>query len=177
MDFRDREWKAQAIDNLDTARRILDDLKIPYFLSNGTLLGCIRDGDLIPHDSDIDLGIMIEDYKPEILDAFLAKGFGLHGIFGTIENGYEISLRRGVKLDLFFYYKEGDKRTMSVFSGQQIKYVYPDFKTIPWTFLGEPVRIPENYEEYLTAQYGDWRTPVEVWNYAKDPKNLKQDNG
>lgn len=178
MDFKDKLFKAQAIDNLDTARRILDDLKVPYFLSNGTLLGCIRDGDLIPHDSDIDLGVFIEDYKPEILDAFLAKGFVIHGIFGTIENGYELSLRRKVKLDIFFYYKEDDKRVMSVFSGGQIKYVYPDFKTIPWTFLGEPVHIPEKYEAYLTAQYGDWKTPVEVWNYAKDPHNLKnEDNG
>ena len=178
MNFEDKDWKAQAIDNLDTSRRILDDLKVPYFLSNGTLIGCIRDGDLIPHDSDIDLGIFIEDYRVDILQAFLDKGFVIHGIFGTPENGLEYSLRRKVKLDIFFYYKEPDgKRSMSVFSGSQIKYIYPDFKTIPYNFIGEPFMIPDNYEAYLTAQYGDWRTPVKEWNYAKDPHNLKQNNG
>ena len=170
--FQDKLWKAQAIDNLDTARRILDDFKVPYFLSNGTLLGCIRDGDLIPHDTDVDLGIFIEDYKPEILQAFLDKKFKVWGIYGELDNGYEISLTRGPKLDLFFYYHEGENDTMSVMSNnKQIKYVYPKFKTIDWTFLGEPTKIPENYEEYLTAQYGDWKTPVVNWNYATDPKN------
>lgn len=177
MNFTDKVFRAQAVDNLDTARRILDDLKIPYFLSNGTLLGCIRDGDLIKHDTDVDLGVFCEDIrgKEDLLrQKFLDKGFHVFGEYGTIEDGFEFSFKRINKLDIFIYYKEGDKRTMSVYtSNGRLKYVYDDFHTIPYTFLGEPVYVPDNYESYLIAQYGDWKTPVEVWHYARDPKNIQ----
>ena len=36
---------------------ILNDLKYDYFLCNGTLLGIIRDSQLIPWDIDLDIGL------------------------------------------------------------------------------------------------------------------------
>lgn len=175
MNFKDQEFKAQAIKNFKDAVTLLNDMKIPFFLSNGTLLGCIRDNDLIAHDSDMDFGIFVEDLngrQDELIEKFNDIGFMVHGIFGKPEDGYEISLRRKVKLDLFFYYHEGDKDTMSVMGEYRIKYVYPKIQSlITRQFLGELVFIPYEYDAYLTAQYGDWHTPVEVWDYKTSIKN------
>lgn len=40
----------------------LNQHKIFYFIDGGTLLGAIREGDIIAHDDDIDIGILDEDF-------------------------------------------------------------------------------------------------------------------
>ena len=176
MNFKDAEFKAQAIANFKDVKKVLDDLHIPFFLSNGTLLGCIREKDLIPHDSDIDLGIFIEDLdnKEDLIKGkLLDLGFHLFGEYGTKDNGYELSFKRKAKIDLFFYYHDENGDTMSVYGTRpQTKYVYPRINPLITTeFLGELVFIPYDFEAYLTAQYGDWRTPVTEWNYETSIKN------
>ena len=42
--------------------RVLEELKIPYFMQGGTMLGAIRHGGFIPWDDDVDLGIPRVDY-------------------------------------------------------------------------------------------------------------------
>ena len=42
--------------------RVLEELKIPYFMQGGTMLGSIRHGGFIPWDDDVDLGIPRADY-------------------------------------------------------------------------------------------------------------------
>ena len=46
---------------LVTAHRLLADHDVPYWLDSGSLLGLIRDGEEIPWDSDIDVGIWAND--------------------------------------------------------------------------------------------------------------------
>lgn len=41
--------------------RLLNDHQIRYWADSGTLLGLVRDGDLLGHDKDIDLGMWISD--------------------------------------------------------------------------------------------------------------------
>ncbi len=43
--------------------RVLDELKIPYYMQGGTMLGAIRHGGFIPWDDDVDLGIPRDDYE------------------------------------------------------------------------------------------------------------------
>lgn len=42
--------------------RVLEELKIPYFMQGGTMLGAIRHNGFIPWDDDVDLGIPRADY-------------------------------------------------------------------------------------------------------------------
>lgn len=42
--------------------RVLEELKVPYFMQGGTMLGAIRHDGFIPWDDDVDLGIPRADY-------------------------------------------------------------------------------------------------------------------
>ncbi len=58
--------------------RLLHELKIPYWICHGTLLGIIRDGHLIPWDHDIDIAIWAEEISKEtIVDLMTSKGYTL----------------------------------------------------------------------------------------------------
>lgn len=58
------------LDILRIMMKIVDEVliasKIEYFIEGGTLLGCVRDGDIIPWDDDIDIGVMTYDWAKMI---------------------------------------------------------------------------------------------------------------
>ncbi|MBN1626211.1 MAG: hypothetical protein JW944_06770 [Deltaproteobacteria bacterium] len=39
-------------------------------------------------------------------------------------------------------------------------------------YQGMKLRVPFDYENYLTNKYGDWKKPVKDWNCAKDEKTI-----
>jgi len=70
-----REWKGMA-----------ERLKIRYFITDGTLLGAWRDGDLIPYDFDLDIRVHIDDLpklyplrqKKESWNPYLDPGYHIY---------------------------------------------------------------------------------------------------
>ncbi|MEM2609753.1 MAG: LicD family protein [Candidatus Bathyarchaeia archaeon] len=56
-------WEKYALKNLRDVKQIFDAYNIKFWLDYGTLLGAIRDGKLIEHMQDIDLGMMDEDWE------------------------------------------------------------------------------------------------------------------
>ena len=47
-------------------------------------LGWFRQCDIITYSKDVDLGIFIKDYKPELVPTFERGGFFLHLVFGKV---------------------------------------------------------------------------------------------
>lgn len=47
---------------LKDVKKALDEMKVPYFIEGGTLLGAVRHQDIIPWDDDIDICFFINDY-------------------------------------------------------------------------------------------------------------------
>lgn len=70
--------------------------------------GFFRQCNIIPWAVDVDLGIFIDDYSPEIIPSFEAAGMKLVHKFGQLDDSFELSFKESdIKVDLFFFYTEG----------------------------------------------------------------------
>ncbi|CAG0878617.1 unnamed protein product [Darwinula stevensoni] len=169
--FRHKAWKILA-----NAKTALDSIKVPFWISR-----YFRQCDIIPYSQDVDVGIFIANYKPEIRDVFLRNGFKLKHVFGLVNDSYELSfLYEGVKLDVFFFYESKDvmwNGGTQARTGLKFKYVFPRF-SLCWTdFLELRLRVPCPTLPYVEANYGkDWFTPVVQWDWKSSPPNV-QPNG
>ncbi len=168
-------FKKRCFENLTAIRDILDKLDVPYWLTDGTLLGCYRDKDFIKNDIDVDLGVYIVDLNDNIILQCKKAGFHLLRHSGSKDFGLEYTFtRKGCNLDIFFFYKENDFVWHGAWLyGKIIKFRYPHFSLRKIMFKGQQFNAPENVEEYVRLKYGEnWHTPVGKWDWARDPKNI-----
>jgi hypothetical protein len=94
------QLKIQA---LEIALRQLDFLRIPHWVCNGTLLGIIRDGQLIPWDTDLDIGVPSEFNNIELYQSFLDHGLTLFD--DGQGSDYIIFDFSGIRVDLNFFHE------------------------------------------------------------------------
>ncbi len=57
----------KVMNYLKDVKEVLDEKSIPFWLEDGTLLGAVRDGRMIPWDHDMDLGSFEDSFKSEEL--------------------------------------------------------------------------------------------------------------
>ena len=175
---------------------ILSQAGIPYWLNYGTLLGAYRDNDFIPHDYDLDIGLMMEyqeKVKKLMCDNGLTQVFEAH-MGGAWDEPEAVEYRfeyNGVCID-FNYYFEKECGTVSTYDFVLIKNVNYNSNmgkrnpiivegvTSPLSglrkivFRGREFAIPDNTEDYLVANYGpSWRVPVKDFDYHDYAKNIK----
>ena len=164
--FIDPRFKTLGERTVNRAKEILSKLNIPFWLSNGSLLGCIREGNLIPHDEDIDIGVWDACcLEHEVIKrSFLENGFRLCSELGRPGNAHEYSFitPEGVRLDIFFYIQEADHCWMGLWTSAEkpMRMVFPSIPSfIMKKFAGGIFPVPSNYEDMLYANYGDWQVP------------------
>jgi len=161
--------------NLFDTNTILCENKLEFWIENGTLLGYYRDGKFIDNDTDIDIGLF--KITDDIVDKFKEKGFEVYNIYGDKKTGLEYTFKRnGYKLDLFLFKKKSNGYYQYVWGNHKYSYKFPKFKLERANFYGMEFNIPDNIEEHLTAQYGDWKEKRPEWNYINDPKNANQED-
>ena len=162
---------------------VLERHEIPYWLEDGTLLGIVRDGDLIPWDHDADLSIPGEyaervaklrwRFPPRYVLAAKRTNHGwLPGGISSLEVHRPIDLMRKVNfhIDLLAKYRLGD--SFRWIDSKALKHCEPRYydrlESIEWR--GRTVPIPSDPEEYLEMRYPGWRTPVkEIDTSLQDP--------
>jgi phosphorylcholine metabolism protein LicD len=165
---------------LHAASKVLNSIQVFHWLEFGTLLGVIRDGRLISHDTDIDFGVFLNDYSDEIRSAFVKAGFRLvhrieieAGKYG-LEESYELN---GVKVDLFYFTKTNSGMYCHLFpsAGKNKRLVRElftsvnTFKTMEWQSLN--VNIPADSAQRLTDTYGDFHIKRKDWNTPNQALN------
>jgi len=165
--------KEQSFKNLVDFKEVMNALGIPWWLSEGLLLGLYRDKDCIlgdEDDTDICLWKEYADRSEEILTALKEKGFEVLNDwkFDGKSEGIAVS-RGGNKIDIIFTRKNdkevyflarnlgGNKGSLPYFAFVFPSEPFNDFTEIGWRDVKFP--CPKGIEEYLAARYGDWKTP------------------
>ncbi len=175
-----------ALKLLNDVTDILDYHKINYWLDFGTLLGIVREQRILPWDDDMDISISPEDtdvfYNKVLPDLNKARYRTYHrkykrnlGPFAQgetrafkVRNNQFLFLRGFVKLDIFVL-KNFEDNTYWCELGElhSISSSYlQEFSMID--FNGKQYRIPKDFDGYLTAHYGDWKTPKPDYNSSID---------
>lgn len=171
---------SRALNTLVDIARIFESRGSRYMLSDGTLLGAVRDGGFIAWDNDTDLMVPIGGFDPRILRDLYDEGFQITRCFGFPEDGMEFTLnRQDVETDLFFLYPRGSQVYVSAYwwdnadgTAEWIDYLHPSFAEGWIEFQGHRFRAPADPEPYLARCYGDgWTAPNDTWDYRADPPN------
>ena len=142
--------------------QILDELNVFYFIHGGTLLGARRDKKFIEWDWDVEISFYNNDFQnifDDLLKKLLIRNFSI----------FQSNKCQNPKIDC---YKDFDYKTstftLSSWSYDKNKKRYFRGKiNVPEKFLkkngniefyGKIFNTPSPLDEYLTYQYGDWKT-------------------
>lgn len=150
-------------------RKVLERNEILFFIISGTLLGCIRNKDLLSYDKDIDIGVFKNDVSYYILEKIIENS-GFFEIMPTKHKDYiKIKHINGIFIDIFFHY---EKKDYYYHCTSKIEWKNRKFDLVRVNFLGESFFIPKDYDYYLKENYGDdWIIPKKTFNSAFDTPN------
>jgi phosphorylcholine metabolism protein LicD len=181
-----------ALIMLKKVTNILDKKNIPYSLKAGTLLGVIRENRLLPWDNDMDICITEKYYKQllESIPELKTLGYMLwtkefetnnspfkKGITRIIKlrNRRLYFIRGDIGLDIFIKFKkENNYYWQAGLKKYSVPAKYHD-ELILHDFDNKKYLIPKDYEGYLSFKYGNWKTPVKIWNPFLDDKAIVGD--
>jgi FkbM family methyltransferase len=137
----------------------LNNLQIPFMLSDGVLLGAVRDGDFIPWDWDVEISIKVEDifHKSDLILELLKDQDFILGTVNLKWDNYKINIHKyGSKFSMIGFYSQDGFRLRSAWKYPEV--FFDKLESID--FLGSQYLAPSPPEDYLEYQYGDWKTPI-----------------
>ena len=157
----------RLLDRLARVQEDLEELGLEPFVVYGTLLGAVRDGDLIPHDDDADLGyVSAHEHPADVLRENLALERALR------QRGYSVLRHSGGHLqltfsdadvaldhyiDIFTAFVTGDRTYLCFQVGAEGLDLRPRTDV---TIRGRRYPAPVASEALLAATYGPgWRIP------------------
>jgi len=88
-------------------KEILEKNDIHFWLDFGTLLGVMREGEVLSWDKEFDISIFYKDFErvKKLLPIFINEGY--KPIHIHTDNNYQF-MKDGFKFDINIYYKEKD---------------------------------------------------------------------
>lgn len=162
--------------------------EVTFWPTFGTLLGCIRDKGLIPHDNDMDMAIPVTTDFDRMHESLTRHGFRLSRMLtlysrnGANEKGYVATyMKDEVGIDLFATtQKDNGTIVMNEFLDSRVgdgfrlwticrAITIPFEGLMDYDFLGCKVKVPTNYHTYLTALYGNYMVPDPNWRREMSP--------
>jgi hypothetical protein len=163
----------------------LAEVGIEGFLAYGTLLGAVREGKLLGHDSDADLGYVSRLSHP--VDV-IRESFRIQRTL--VDLGYRITRYSALAFKVDVDEGDGVIRGLDVFGGFLMdghlhlmgeirepfeeSWIYPLGTT---TLEGRTFPAPADPDKLLTATYGSWRVPDPAFKFAPPTTTVRRLNG
>lgn len=164
-------------DLLDATQAVLTALQgtgIEPFLAYGTLLGAVREGEVLGHDSDADLGYVSAFTDPvdvcresfRVQRELNAQGWQTYRYSGA---AFKVEVTEGERtrgLDVFGGFLDGGRLYLMGEVGTEFsrEWVFP---LTTATLSGRPMPVPAVPERLLEAMYGpSWHTPDPAFQFS-----------
>lgn len=186
FDTRSADHVAPLLDAIDDVLAALVKAGIDAFLVYGTLLGAVREGKLIGHDSDADLGYVSEHEHPADI---MTESFRIQRLLA--EAGYDITRYSGAAFKVDVREGDGSVRGLDVFGGfmrdgrlHLMGEIRTEFRR-EWIFPlatarleGREFPVPADSDRFLAVTYGpSWRKPDPAFHFATPPSTYRRLNG
>jgi hypothetical protein len=112
FESRSPEHVKPLLDSMEAVLTALEAAGVEPFIAYGTLLGAVRDGELIGHDSDADLGyISAHDHPVDVI----LESFRLQRTL--VEQGFAVTRYSGIAFKVLVEESDGTRRGLDVFGG------------------------------------------------------------
>lgn len=155
---------------------------VPYFIAYGTLLGIYRDGDLLPFDKDMDIGLPWHLDRKALIRMFEAStDFQLHKHSKDkpdedLEWHFAVvHKQKNIAIDLFFFKPEADGNLLSGFHHRPVPLVwrFTPIETGSISYRGVDLPAPADPERFLADIYGpEWRVPDPYFDSVVSGRSL-----
>jgi len=153
---------------LHSARKLLERHGVWHVAAGGTLLGAVRNKGIVPHDNDMDLVFIRDEFNVSAaLKADLEKNrLQIHDHLGPDFKRITMMDLPGFRVDLFGWVKQGDKLHWPNYPNLTSEWpasIAEEGGLIQWPFGSTTVPAPPRKisEAFLTHEYGpDWRTEI-----------------
>jgi hypothetical protein len=192
FDSRSAEQVAPLLDSIAHVLDAIREAGVEAFLAYGTLLGAVRQGGLIGHDSDADLGYVSRHSHP--VDVML-ESFRLQRHLGSL--GFDTYRYSGIAFRVDVIEGDGFRRGLDVFGGFiaepvgdqppmlylmgeigspfEREWIYP---LTTATLEGRTFPVPGKPEKLLEATYGPgWRVPDPAYHFETSRATVRRLNG
>ena len=164
--FGNHKVKAESmLDNIRTLTAYMDKIDINWGPAFGSLIGIVRNDGFLPWNPVFDIYILKEDEErfKDILWLLLDAGFEL---VRYERRGLYYLRRNDEWIKVFVLHKiSADVRHTGGTDFIHEKYIQ---NTAKWDFKGIMLNVPQDVDEYLSFQYGDWTTPLQTVWYKKN---------
>jgi phosphorylcholine metabolism protein LicD len=146
---------------------ILNKYNIDYWVDFGTLLGIIRENDIILRDNDVDICLVDTPELHETMklakDEFIKLGYSFKRMNWSAYRVYKYILFADLFADLYLNKKDDTNKQYIGAEGEKSNISYSLIGTpkyIKWDKVNIDVKVPENIEETLIYRFGkDYMTP------------------
>lgn len=174
FDTRSAEHVAPLMRAINDVLTALHEAGVDAFLAYGTLLGAVRDGRLIGHDSDADLGYVSEHEHPVDVSR---ESFRLQRVL--VARGYHVTRYSTAAFKVDVREADGTVRGLDVFGGfmkDGYLHLLGEIRTPfrrEWvtplgtaTLEGWEFAVPADTDKFLAATYGpSWRVPDPAFKF------------
>ena len=154
-----------ALENLNILAFHLDRVGLNWGPAFGTLIGIVRNNGFLPWAQGLDFYFLKEDEErfKDLLWRLKDEGFELV----RYERRGLYTLQRKREYSNFYAFRKISSEIRHSGGRDFIHEKYIQ-NTVKWNFNGVELNVPEELDEYLTFQYGDWVKPVQTVNFKKN---------